>query len=352
MNVSKMPSTQQQDGLFMGRSEKASTGATITLPDTVRLFAPQSSVDLGDRVAKCLGMALNRSEEREFEGGEHKMRPLDEVHGCEVFIVASLNGDEAASANDKLCRLLFFIGALRDAGAVSITACIPYLCYARKDRRTQPQDPITTRYVAALFEAVGVDRIVVIDIHNEAAFDNAFRCRTVRIEGAEIFGDALGALVDASRCVVASPDIGGVKRAQLLREFLSRRFGTEVGFAFAEKRRTGGVVSGDAFIGDVAGRDVVIYDDMIVSGGTIARATGAARAAGARKVIVAAAHAAFTSDATQLFGDEGPDLVMVSDSIVLSASLHSQFGSRLQVCSSAPVLAETIRTLAALPSGA
>ena len=349
MNVSKMTGTHQYDGRPMRDSDRSTTDATIALAGSARLFAPLSSADLGERVAACLGIALNESEEREFEGGEHKMRPLDEVRGCDVFIVASLNGDASASANDKLCRLLFFVGALRDAGAAHITACIPYLCYARKDRRTQPHDPVTTRYVAQLFEAVGVDRIVVIDIHNEAAFDNAFRCNTIRIEGAEIFGPTLAEYVDAARCVVASPDIGGVKRAQLLREALSKRFGSEVGFAFAEKRRVGGVVTGDAFIGDVADRDVVIYDDMIVSGGTIARASRAARAAGARKVIVAAAHAAFTPDAQQLFGEAGPDRVLVSDSIGLPESFQSKLGSQLQVCSCAPLLAEAIRTLAARP---
>jgi ribose-phosphate pyrophosphokinase len=314
------------------------------LPASVRVFAPAFSELLGKRVVAALGIPLHASEEREYEGGEHKMRPLDEVRGCDVYVIASLNGDELASANDKLCRVLFFIGALKDAGAASVTACIPYLCYSRKDRRTKANDPVTVRYVAMMFEAVGTDRVIVIDVHNEAAFDNAFRCNTVRIESAEIFASPLAAAVDVERSVVISPDIGGVKRAQRLRESLSAAFEHEVGFAFLEKRRLDGVVSGDAFIGDVDGRDVVIYDDMIVSGGTIARATRAARGAGARKVIVAAAHAAFTSAALQFFGNEGPDLVLVSDSIALSDAFAAK--PTLQVCSSAPVLARTIRSLA------
>src|SRR5690606_10643526 len=124
--------------------------------DRVRVFAPQSSASLASAIAQELGVALATSEEREFDGGEHKMRPLRDVRGCDVYVVHSLFGEVDASANDKLCRLLFFIGALRDAGAARVTACIPYLCYARKDRRTQPHDPVTTRYVAAMFEAAGV----------------------------------------------------------------------------------------------------------------------------------------------------------------------------------------------------
>src|SRR5690606_26572751 len=189
------------------------------------LFAPNHSAALARRIADALGTSLSACEEREFDGGEHKMRPLVEVRGQDVFVVQSLYGDAHASANDKLCRLLFFIGALKDAGASRVTACLPYLAYSRKDRRTQPNDPVTTRYIAALFESVGVDRIVVLDVHNEAAFDNAFRCETIRVEAADEFADQLALQDAASRVVVASPDTGGIKRAQRLREVLERKLG-------------------------------------------------------------------------------------------------------------------------------
>lgn len=308
----------------------------------LRIFAPRTSAALGTEIAKLLGIELARSEEREFEGGEHKMRSLENVCGRDVVVVDSLNGVDDMSANDKLCRLLFFIGSLKDAGAASVTACVPYLCYARKDRRTQPHDPITTRYVAAMFEAVGTDRVIGLDVHNEAAFDNAFRCKTIRTEGHEVFMPHLSKPIDLSRCVVASPDIGGVKRAQRLQEAISIEFKRDIGFAFMEKRRARGVIAGDAFVGLVDGADVLLYDDMIVSGGTILKATQAARAAGAKKVVVAATHAAFTDDALKLFAADGPDLVLVSDSIALSGSVIEKASSRLQICSSAPALAKAI----------
>jgi ribose-phosphate pyrophosphokinase len=309
------------------------------------LFAPSHSTALARRVAEALGAPLARAEEREFEGGEHKMRPLEDVRGRDVFVMQSLGGDELASANDKLCRLLFFIGALKDAGAARVTACLPYLCYARKDRRTQPYDPVTTRYVASLFEALGVDRVVVLDVHNEAAFDNAFRCETLRLSSASVLAEVLAALVDPSQLVVASPDVGGIKRVQLLRERLSARFARDVELAFMEKRRAGGVVSGDAFVGDVAGRDVLIFDDLIASGGTAARAAQAARQAGARRVYVAAAHAVFSPQAMQLFGEGGPEAVLVTDSVTLPASFEPLLGGRLQICSIAALFAETIAGL-------
>lgn len=311
------------------------------------LFAPDHSASFGRRVADCLGTTLASSEEREFGGGEHKMRPLVEVQGQDVFVIQSLCGDERASANDKLCRLLFFVGALEDAGARRVTAVVPYFAYARKDRRTKPQDPVTTRYVAALFEAAGVDCVVALDIHNEAAFDNAFRCRSVRIEAADTFAASLATDLGTAAVVVASPDIGGVKRAQLFRETLALRLGREVGFAFLEKRRSAGLVSGDLLVGEVEDRTLVIYDDLIASGTTILRACETARRAGAKSVYVAAAHAAFLPTATQLFASQDIDAVLVSDSIALAPAFANVPGERLRVCSVAPLVAQTIQRLAA-----
>lgn len=310
------------------------------------LFAPNHSVAFGQRVADSLGITLASSEEREFGGGEHRMRPLVDVQNQDVFVIQSLCGDEQASANDKLCRLLFFLGAVKDAGARRVTAVVPYFAYARKDRRTQPQDPVTTRYVAAMFESMGVDCVVALDIHNEAAFDNAFRCPSVRIEAADTFAASLASDIGTAPVVVASPDIGGVKRAQLFRETLVSRLGREIGFAFFEKRRLAGVVSGEMLVGDVESRTLIIYDDLIASGTTLQRASLAARRAGAARVYVAAPHAAFLPGATQLFATQDIHCVLVSDSIPLAPGFVNVPPDRLRVCSVAPLVAHTIRTLA------
>ena len=126
------------------------------------LFALNATAELGSALAAALKHPLAPHEEREFEDGEHKTRPLEAVRGADVFVLQSLHGGPEQSANDKLCRLLFFIGALKDAGATRVTALAPYLCYARKDRRTKPNDPVITRYVASLFEAVGTDGVVTL----------------------------------------------------------------------------------------------------------------------------------------------------------------------------------------------
>src|SRR5208283_5787342 len=103
----------------------------------LRLFCLNASAELGAGISAALRELLAVHEEREFEDGEHKARPLDAVNGADVYVVQSLHGGPTESANDKLCRLLFFIGAIKDAGAARVTAVVPYLCYARKDRRTK-----------------------------------------------------------------------------------------------------------------------------------------------------------------------------------------------------------------------
>jgi ribose-phosphate pyrophosphokinase len=309
------------------------------------VFAPLHTRALGERIAAALGEKLSATEEREHDFGEHKMRPAQDVTGHDVYVVQSLHGDAGASTNDKLCRLLFFLAALRDAGAARVTACVPYLCYARKDRRTGAQDPVTLRYVATLFEAMRVDRVVVLDVHNEAAFDNAFRCTSLRIDADALLLEQLQLAGRLAEPVIASPDIGGFKRVQRLQDTLASQLGKRVDFAFMEKRRSGGVLSGERLVGEVADRDVLIFDDMIASGSTILRATAAARKAGARSVHVAATHAAFNAEATRLGAAEGPDTLLVTDSIEVPPHLAAAL-PQLNICPIATLFANTIQSLA------
>src|SRR6516164_3937863 len=168
------------------RSQRAAPLKTVSGHQFL-LFALQATADLGKAIAHALGRNLSAHEERAFEDGEHKVRPLDTISGTDVCVIQSLHSGPSETANDKLCRLLFFIGALKDAGAARVTAVVPYLCYARKDRRTKPGDPVTTRYVASLFEAVGADAIITLDVHSPVAFEIAFRIRTVALTATPLF---------------------------------------------------------------------------------------------------------------------------------------------------------------------
>lgn len=313
--------------------------------DAPVIFALNGSRELGKSIAIDLGIALSEHEERDFEHGEHKTRPLTEVGNRDVYVVHSLQGEEGASANDKLVRLLFFIGALKDAGARRVTAITPYLAYSRKDRRTKPRDPVNSRYTACLFEAVQTDRLVTIEVHNISAFENAFRtCRPEHVSLVRLFAEALVSDLSEGAVSVVSPDAGGNKRAELFRHELERSLGQPVGKAIMDKHRSAGVVSGETFAGDVAGSTAIILDDLISSGGTIVRACKAAREAGATSVIAVAAHAMFDADSL-LFGPDGPDQIVVSDTVSLPVDLPPAAREKISVIEVGPLIAAVVARL-------
>ena len=309
----------------------------------MRLFALGATAELGAAISSGLGQPLGSLEERGFEDGEHKARPLDPVEGADVYVVQGLHGGPDESANDKLCRLLFFIGALKDAGAARVTAVAPYLCYARKDRRTKPNDPVTTRYVGMLFDALGADAIVTLDVHNPTAFENAFRCRTVALTAAPLFVDYAAGL-EGPLCVV-SPDPGGAKRAELFREALEARLGRPVGRAFADKHRSAGVVTGDLLVGDVAGATALIIDDLVSTGGTLVRAARAAAKAGARRSLALVTHGLFMPGAAEALEDPALERVVVTDAVPPFRLEGHKVGAKVDVLASAPLLAEAINRL-------
>ena len=143
----------------------------------MRLFALSETRAFGSAVAAALDLELAPLEERDFEDGEHKVRPLVGVRNSDAYVIQSLHGGPDASPDDKLCRLLFLSAALKTNGTRRVTAVVPYLAYARKDRQTKSRDPLTARYVAQLFEAAGVDRVMTVEVHNVVAFQNALETR-------------------------------------------------------------------------------------------------------------------------------------------------------------------------------
>jgi len=311
---------------------------------SLALFALNATADLGGKIARELWVSLAPHEEREFEDGEHKARPLDSVEGVDAYVIQSLHSGPSQSAADKLCRLLFFVGALKDAGAARVTAVTPYLCYARKDRRTKARDPVTTRYLAQMFESVGTDRIITLDVHNPTAFENAFRCPTITATAAPLFVDYAKKLDDRPLAVI-SPDTGGAKRADLFREALEKACGESIGKGFAEKRRSSGVVSGDLFVGEVAGATALIIDDLISTGTTLVRAARSARQAGARRVLAMVTHGLFMPGAEKAISDPALDGLVVTDAVPAFRLTSKAAQEKVEVLPVAPLLAEIIRRL-------
>ncbi len=309
------------------------------------LFALEGSQAFGKSVASELGITLAEHEHRDFGDGEHKARPLESVRGRDAYVLHTLFGDDTATVNDKLLRLLFFIATLRDHGAARVTALLPYLAYARKDRRTKDQDPVTTRYVGQLFEAMGVDCVVALEVHNRAAFDNAFRCRTLHLEAHRLFVDEIRQQVGDKPVVIVSPDAGGTKRADRFRDVWVERTGDEPPTAFLEKRRSEGEVSGEAVVGDMEDRVAIIVDDMVAGGTTLLRAVDACHRKGASDVYGVITHGLFGSGSEQLYDSETLSRLLVTDSV--RPRMEAKGTDQVTLVSVAGLFADAVRQLRA-----
>jgi ribose-phosphate pyrophosphokinase len=275
--------------------------------NSLRVFALNSSRAFGERVAESMGTPLASHEEREFEDGEHKARPLENVRGRDVFVIQSLYGDSEQTVNDKLVRL-------------------------------KSRDPVTTRYVAVLLEAAGVDRVVTMDVHDLAAYQNAFRCHSEHLEAKMLFVEYFASHAE-HELVVVSPDVGGIKRAEHFREALEQKTGNPVA------GRSAGVVSGEAVVGDVEGRVAIILDDMIVSGGTIARTVRACYERGAKGIRAVATHGLFVDGADEILAVAELEKVVVTDSVPPFRSQAGALSEKLEVLNAAPLFAEAIKRI-------
>ncbi len=309
------------------------------------LFSLDPDSSLAPALAAELAAVISPHEDRAFEDGEHKLRPLVDPRGADAYVITSLYGDLQDSPHDKLCRLLIFLATLREHGAARVTAVLPYLAYARKDRQTQPFDPVTLRYVAQWLEAAGLAQLIVLEAHNLAALQNAFRCPTWHLQAHHAFDAAVPDRVGDRPLAVASPDPGGVKRAQLWRESLALQLARPVGFAMVDKRRSAGVVRSDPLVaGDVAGMAVLLLDDLIASGDTMRRAALALREAGASEVIACAAHGLFTGPAPDALADPAVAQVWVTDSVPsFRLDAAAPVRTKLHIVSAAPLFAQAIK---------
>jgi ribose-phosphate pyrophosphokinase len=315
------------------------------------LVALSESRELAVAIAREASLPLIPIEERPFEGGEFKLRPLESVRGRQVFVLQTLAGTREASTPSRLVRLLFLLMGLRDAGADSRVAVVPYFPFARKDRRTQIRDPVTSRYVAELLEAAHSDCVVGLDVHNPAAFDNAFRVPAIHLSALPLMADHLariGAVANAAIAVV-SPDVGGIKRAQIFRELVAARTGHEIDLAFIEKRRAKGAVSSGSLSGDVSGRAVIVLDDLCATGGTLIRAAETCLRAGAAATHVAVTHTPLAAGLEALMAAEAITSITVTDSVgVAFPTRRPPSGSgKLVTLSIAPLFGQALARMAA-----
>jgi ribose-phosphate pyrophosphokinase len=313
----------------------------------MRLYTLDPDTTLAPSLAAALDETPAGFEDRVFDDGEHKWRPTSDPRGQDVVLLAPLHGDTDASPHDRLVRLLSMCATLQAHGAARVTALISYLAYARKDERTQPWDPLGPQLLARLLEAAGCAQAVVLEPHNPAAVENAFRFPLQALDAAPLFDRWAAERAGVGALVVASPDPGGVKRVLRWRERLETRLGRAVGFAMVDKRRSLGALSGGRLVaGDVAGATVLLRDDLIATGHTLAQAAAALKHAGAVTVHACAAHGLFVGDADRVLAHSALDSFAVSDGVPpwrLPPACAA--AARMTVLPAAPLLAAAVRDL-------
>jgi ribose-phosphate pyrophosphokinase len=197
-----------------------------------------------------------------------------------------------------------------------------------------------------MLEAVGLDMIVTADVHNLAAFENAFRCTKENLEAAPLFVNHFAAAaVPEERVVVLSPDAGGVKRARAFAELFEAATSRTIELAFMEKKRSEGKVSGEAFAGDVEGAMVIVIDDLISGGTTMARAARACMHRGASRVCCAATHAVFSGETPATLGIQELESVAVTDTVALPSAARVACGAKLEVVDSSALFADALKRM-------
>lgn len=300
----------------------------------LKLFAGNATPELANEIAKCLYTTLSDATVDTFSDGEVHVQINDCVRGCDTFIIQST----CAPTNNNLMELLVMIDALRRASAGRITAVIPYFGYARQDRRVRSaRVPITAKVVADLLSSVGVDRVLTVDLHAEQ-IQGFFDVPVDNCYSSKLFVEDMKNLELKNPCIV-SPDMGGVVRARAISKLLN-----DADIAIIDKRRPRPNVSEVMhLIGDVEGRDCIIVDDMIDTGGTLCKAADALKARGAKRVFAYATHPVLSGSALKNISESSIDEIVVTDSIPLSEEMKKT--GKVRVLSLSFMLAEAIRRI-------
>ena len=284
----------------------------------LKLLAGSANPELASRISRELGVPLTDTRLRRFADGEINVKIEDSMRGHDVFVIQPT----CPPVNEHLMELFIILDALRRASAGRVTAVIPYYGYARKERKTQPREPISAKLVANFITLAGADRLLLLDLHAEA-IEGFFDVPTDHLSPFRIFADYLRSL-DLQNITVVAPDAGGGRRAEA------------VGYKRRPEEDQAEVI---AVSGDVKGRDCVVVEDIITTGGTISKLAQSLRAQGASRVLIAATHPVLTGDAVDRLKKAKVDEVIVTDSVPLSAEAKN---ASITVLSVAPLLAEAI----------
>ena len=292
-----------------------------------KIFSGTANPEFAKKISKYLSLPLSECAIKTFSDGEISVQIGESVRGKDVFVIQPT----CAPANSNLMELLILTDALKRSSANSITAVVPYFGYARQDRKAAPRVPISAKLVANMMQTAGIDRVVTMDLH-AGQIQGFFDVPVDNLYGSLIFLDYLKEK-NLKNPIIASPDVGGVARARSFAKKLS------LDLVLVDKRREEANKSEVMnIIGDVAGKDVILIDDMIDTAGTIVKAAGAFKEQGAKSVSAFCTHAVLSGPAYERIESGALDGLVVTDTIPLK-----QESDRIKVISVAPLFGEVIR---------
>jgi ribose-phosphate pyrophosphokinase len=304
------------------------------MKDSLKIFSGNSHPTLAKEIANSINASYGTSLSTHFADGEIRFELKESVRGSDVFIIQPTSSTEDQSVNDNIMELLIIIDALKRSAANKINVVIPYYGYARQDRKEGALSPITAKLVADILEKAGATRILTLDLHSDQT-QGFFNIPVENLNATEVIANYFNKK-NLTDVVVASPDMGGAKRARKMAQLMN-----DAPLVLVDKRRPAPNISEIMHIvGDVKDKNVIIIDDMIDTGGTITSAADAFINGGAKNVYVCATHAVLSTDLAikRLESDSIKEVVVCN---TMEIPTHKKI-NKLTILSIAPLLGDAI----------
>ncbi|GAC1303376.1 MAG: ribose-phosphate pyrophosphokinase [Vulcanimicrobiaceae bacterium] len=304
------------------------------------VFSGNSNVDLAREIAAKMNTRLGSALVDKFKNEECRIEIKENVRGAEVFVVQSIcRAPNGNSVNDSLMELLLMMDALSRASAYRITAIVPYYGYAKQDKKTKGREPISAKLLANIIEKAGAKRLVTLDLH-AAQIQGFFDLPVDNLVAAPTLCSYLKSQgLEGDKIVVVSPDAGGVPRA----ENFAKRLRSTLAIVF-KRRPEPDVSEVTEIVGNVHGKIAVVVDDMISTGGTLAKAAEALIKRGATQVYTCATHGIFAGDAVRVLTESPIERIIVTNTLPNTEAL---LGPKFKVLSIAQILADAIKRITA-----
>ena len=293
------------------------------------VFGLPNQIALAKLVAEKLKINLTDVNKTIFADGEILIKSSKTVRNKKVYIICSIN------SNDALMELLLFVDSLKRASASNIVVISTYLCYSRQDRKASQREPIGAKLVAKLLENAGVDKLITFDLHNPS-IQGFYDIPVDDLRWMYPLTNTLQREEKNIKFSIVSPDHGGAVRARRFAELITK----DVSIAIIDKRRTGPNISEIVgLLGNVEGKNCIIFDDMIDTGGTIIKAAEYLKSKGAKKIYLAATHGLFSRGFEIFDKNDAIDKVLISDSLPKAREIKS---NKLKIISLESIIAKAI----------